>query len=166
MLLSWTLWLGKSPFRWPSSCSFLGLFLVFKFRWTSGFVSGLLAGTSCPFLVTRPDPAKLTFWIWGNTWLLIASFMALWIWILTEIIISSISLDIREFSSLDNLFISAWEHISAESAFVLTLEFIWLEYELSPSFSRLLLATYSCLLIEVLSKLSFLSVPLKWFHLT
>ena len=165
--MSWRVCLGKSPFWWPSSCSFLGLFLAFRFRLTSGLDSGLSTGTFHPVLVTCRDPAKTTFCIWDNTWLLMASFMGLWICTLTEFIISSISRDMREFSWLDNLLISALElavtELRSKSALVPGLITLWSLRVSSSSFSDSLLMKLPDLLGKLLFRLSSLSLALKWF---
>ena len=165
--MSWTFWLGKSLFRWSSSCPFLKLLFAFVFRWTSKIGSGLSDGTSHPFLLPCPEPAILTFWICGSTWVLIASLMALCIWTLTEFIISSISREIREFNSLDSLFISALELAVAElrsnSALVPELVVLWFLLLFLSSFSDSLLAKLLDLLSKLLFRLPSLSLVLKWF---
>ena len=164
--MSWPIRSGYSSFGRFSSCPFLKPFFAFRFRWTSEFSSGLSDGTSHPFLVPCPDSAIITFWIWGSTWLLIASLMALCIWTLTEFIISSISREIREFNSLDNLFISALElpvtEFRSHSVFIPGSIFLWDLFVFSFSFSDSLLTELLYLPGKLLFKLPSLSLVLKW----
>ena len=99
--------------------------------------------------------------------MLIASLMAFCIWTLTEFIISSISREMREFNSLDNLFISALElpvtELRSHSVFVLELIFLWFLPMFPSSFSDSLLAMLLDLLVKLLFKLPSLSLVLKWF---
>ena len=93
--------------------------------------------------------------------------MALCIWTLTEFIISSISREMREFNSLDNLFISALElpvtELRSHSVFVLELIFLWFLPMFPSSFSDSLLAKLLDLLGKLLFKLPSLFLVLKWF---
>ena len=93
--------------------------------------------------------------------------MALCIWTLTEFITSSISREMREFSSLDKLFISALElpvsELRSHSVFVLELIFLWFLPMFPSSFSDSLLAKLLDLLGKLLFKLLSLSLVLKWF---
>ena len=105
--------------------------------------------------------------------------MALCIWTLTEFIISSISREMREFNSLDNLLISPLElpatELRSHSVFAPELKFLWflpmssffqihfqIHFKLFK-FSDSLLAKLLDLLGKLLFKLPSLSLVLKWF---